>query len=83
MNCPICKSKTKTLEAGINNQTEEAYRKRICCGCGYVFYTVEFEITPTKRFKSEWNKVQKINMKLKQKNIRPTDKTMVYINKDV
>lgn len=54
MRCPKCSKtrikKVKEVEVPWN----EMYRKKRCLDCGHVFYTVEFEAEPNRRFMKEW-----------------------------
>lgn len=52
--CPKCGGKSKSFNIVHNNKNKETYRERICLDCGRVFYTVEFDIPPTRRFLRDW-----------------------------
>ena len=54
MVCPKCKGKIQNV-ATVNVSWNEVYRRKKCLDCGHVFYTAEFEVEVTKRFKREWN----------------------------
>ena len=58
MNCPKCGAKTyQTVCGGAwNKDANEYYRKRVCQGCGKVFFTVEFAVEETPAFKRDYLK---------------------------
>lgn len=55
MNCPKCKSKKVTVKDAVDVSWNEVYRAKKCQDCGHLFFTCEFEVEPTARFKKEWN----------------------------
>lgn len=56
MNCPECDGKTGVKDS---RQIEmNVYRRRVCKGCGYKFYTEETEIEDTSGFRYYWANAQ-------------------------
>ena len=41
MNCPVCGKETGVVN--VAKEKDATYRKRMCKGCGYAFYTTESE----------------------------------------
>lgn len=56
MECPKCKGKTAVFRTVYNPWQQETYRHRYCKDCDYMFYTVEYEIEETEKFKADWKK---------------------------
>ena len=54
MKCPKCnKGGVRTIKT-VDVSWNEVYRHKKCLSCGHTFFTAEFEVEPTKRFKREW-----------------------------
>ena len=70
MKCPKCESKEIKITDSVNAYFNEKYRQRTCSACGHVFYTVEFEVDVTPRFKQEWIRLH-------------TERTKTYRKKEV
>ena len=73
MYCPTCGGVLVACETITNTDDQEVYRKRRCSGCGYEFYTVEYEVIANDSFMNELKKWQRItwkrnNLKRKEKN---------------
>ena len=56
MRCSWCKGKTKPIDTVHNPLENETYRKHKCLDCGHIFYTVEYELIPNKRFRKDWTR---------------------------
>lgn len=56
MTCPKCGGRTSIKDTAYNHKDREVYRKRECCDCHYVIYTMEYEIEPNEQFIRDWNK---------------------------
>lgn len=52
--CPKCGGKSDSFAIVHNKKDNETYRKRRCSECGHVFFTVEFDVKPTKRLLRDW-----------------------------
>lgn len=61
MICPECGAKMYTDATVYNTDEGEIYRRKICtdADCGYVAYTVEYEVEVTERFEIDWNRYHK------------------------
>lgn len=55
MNCPKCHSNNIETIDNVNNKREnEILRKKKCCDCANIFFTVEFIVEVNKRYEEEW-----------------------------
>lgn len=52
--CPKCGGISESFAIVHNKKDKETYRKRKCQNCGLVFYTVEFDVKPTRRLLGDW-----------------------------
>lgn len=55
MLCPKCNGKVLVTDTR-GTPNNDIYRERKCVNCGYIFYTIEFEVESTDDFKKEWSK---------------------------
>lgn len=55
MQCPKCKDKAKIVDSVFTPTHGETYRKRVCAGCGYIFFTIEFAVENNERFQREFH----------------------------
>mgnify|MGYP006383826749 CR=1 FL=1 len=54
MRCPACKGKLKTVDT-IPYSDNSIYRRKRCLECGYLFYTIEFEVERNEKGRKEIN----------------------------
>lgn len=67
MRCPKCGAKAPVADGVISERYNEAYRQRVCSGCGHMFHTVEFEVLATDdHFQKAWSEKHKKNNKEKE-----------------
>lgn len=69
MKCPKCGGKLY-IEDNVNNEiTGEIYRRRRCCECNDIIYTIEFEVEFDEMMAKTWGKFYR-----KHKNRKPSEK---------
>lgn len=68
MLCPKCKSEVRTIDTLQHDKENEIFRKRQCNKCKLIFYTVEFDIEETSRFKKEWAACDAVRQKKFREN---------------
>ena len=54
MKCEKCSGKLRVIDS-VNSPDNVIYRKRKCVNCGFIFYTIEFDVEYSD-IKKEWNK---------------------------
>ena len=54
MRCPTCKGKLRTVDT-IPYSDNSIYRRKRCLECGYLFYTIEFEVERNDKCRKEIN----------------------------
>ena len=52
--CPKCGGKSESCGIVHKKKKKETNRKSSWLECGHVFYTVEFDVPPTKRLLRDW-----------------------------
>ena len=52
--CPKCGGEAKAIDAVMNTDSNEKYRRKRCAACGYDFYTIEFEVEADSSFLENW-----------------------------
>ena len=62
MVCPKCGGKIHVVD-NVNTNENETYRQKECRKCGYIFYTVEFEVDNDKSLKYIWKNNHRRNYK--------------------
>lgn len=67
MTCPNCKGPSKVVDNTYIPSDNELYRKRKCCDCGFIFYTIEFIVEPDSLYRTLWTAHNRANSKNRNK----------------
>ena len=57
MTCPKCDGKLK-IRSTLLSDENEVYRQKKCLSCGYLFYTIEFEVENNKLLQKHLNDIR-------------------------
>lgn len=60
MVCPECGGKVHAPDI-VHTPDNETYRKRKCVDCGFIFYTVEYEVEFDRKVQYLWNENHRLN----------------------
>ena len=69
MDCPKCGGKVHAQDT-VHTPENETYRRRKCAECGFMFYTVEYEVEYDKQVQKIWrecHRIYKVNLLDKQR----------------